>query len=63
MKQNIIKKTISLLLVLTMLIPLASPAFAAEALEQSEVMPYQSDVGLLGGGDGDTQLFGGGFGG
>ena len=60
------KKLISLLLMLTMLVPLTSPAFAAESTVQGKngYAPYMSDTQLLGiGGDGDSQLFGGGFGG
>lgn len=66
MKWNIFNKLISLLLVLTMLVPLTSPVFAAESTVQGKngYAPYMSDMGLLGiGGDGDSQLFGGGFGG
>jgi uncharacterized repeat protein (TIGR02543 family) len=66
MKQSCLKKAISLLLVLTMLIPLASPAFAAVAAEEQENMPYQQGEEPLG----DTkevieaaELFGGGYGG
>lgn len=44
MKRNILKKAISLLLVMAMLMPLASPAFAAEAAEESGVALYGEEL-------------------
>lgn len=64
MKRNsrLMSKAISLLLALTMLLSLASTTIAAEAAEENGATSYLSGAGLQGiGGDGDTQLFGGGF--